>query len=82
MPPRYHDGAECLPSLTPVASRVTRIRARYAETDQMGVVHHANYLMWMEVARVDYCRVAGFRYRDLEASTVCCWPSRRWIAVT
>jgi acyl-CoA thioester hydrolase len=32
----------------------------------MGVVHHANYLIWMEVARVDYCRVAGFRYRDLE----------------
>jgi acyl-CoA thioester hydrolase len=32
----------------------------------MGVVHHANYLVWMEVARVDYCRAAGFRYRDLE----------------
>lgn len=45
---------------------VTRIRARYAETDQMGVVHHANYLIWMEVARVDFCREAGFRYRDLE----------------
>ena len=46
---------------------ITRIRARYAETDQMGVVHHANYLIWMEVARVDYCRAAGFRYRDLES---------------
>jgi acyl-CoA thioester hydrolase len=45
---------------------VTRIRARYAETDQMGVVHHANYLIWMEVARVDYCVAAGFRYKDLE----------------
>ncbi len=32
----------------------------------MGVVYHANYLVWMEVARVDYCRQAGFRYRDLE----------------
>jgi acyl-CoA thioester hydrolase len=32
----------------------------------MGVVYHANYLVWMEVARVDYCRAAGFRYRDLE----------------
>jgi len=32
----------------------------------MGVVHHANYLIWMEVARVDFCREAGFRYRDLE----------------
>jgi len=33
----------------------------------MGVVYHANYLVWMEVARVDYCREAGFRYRDLES---------------
>lgn len=33
----------------------------------MGVVYHANYLVWMEVARVDYCRQAGFRYKDLEA---------------
>jgi acyl-CoA thioester hydrolase len=49
-----------------VSPAVTRIRARYAETDQMGVVHHANYLIWMEVARVDFCREAGFRYRDLE----------------
>jgi acyl-CoA thioester hydrolase len=55
------------PALTPVASSVTRIRARYSETDQMGVVYHANYLVWMEVARVDYCRTAGFRYRDLES---------------
>jgi acyl-CoA thioester hydrolase len=54
------------PALTPVSS-VTRIRARYSETDQMGVVYHANYLVWMEVARVDYCRTAGFRYRDLES---------------
>jgi acyl-CoA thioester hydrolase len=45
---------------------ITRIRVRYAETDQMGVVHHASYLIWMEVARVDYCRQAGFRYKDLE----------------
>lgn len=44
----------------------TRIRVRYSETDQMGVVYHANYLVWMEVARVDYCRAAGFRYKDLE----------------
>jgi acyl-CoA thioester hydrolase len=45
---------------------ITRVRVRYSETDQMGVVYHANYLVWMEVARVDYCRQAGFRYRDLE----------------
>jgi acyl-CoA thioester hydrolase len=43
-----------------------RLRVRYAETDQMGVVYHANYLIWMEVGRVEYCRAAGIRYRDLE----------------
>jgi acyl-CoA thioester hydrolase len=44
----------------------TRIRVRYAETDQMGVVYHANYLVWMEVGRVEYYRASGARYRDLE----------------
>jgi acyl-CoA thioester hydrolase len=47
-----------------------RLRVRYAETDQMGIVYHANYLVWMEVGRVEYCRAAGFRYRDLEAEGV------------
>ncbi|MBM3811757.1 MAG: acyl-CoA thioesterase [Acidimicrobiia bacterium] len=45
----------------------TRLRVRYAETDQMGVVYHANYLVWMEVGRVEYCRSQGLRYRDLES---------------
>jgi len=44
----------------------TRLRVRYAETDQMGVVHHANYLIWMEVARVDWCEARGFQCRDME----------------
>jgi len=44
-----------------------RLRVRYAETDQMGVVYHANYLIWMEVGRVEYCRSHGLRYRDLES---------------
>ena len=44
----------------------TRLRVRYAETDQMGVVYYANYLIWMEVGRADYCRMAGMRYRDME----------------
>ena len=48
----------------------TRLRVRYAETDQMGIVYHANYLVWMEVGRVEYCRAAGFRYRDLEAEGI------------
>ena len=44
----------------------TRVRVRYAETDQMGVVYHANYLVWMEIGRVEYWRAAGLRYRDME----------------
>jgi acyl-CoA thioester hydrolase len=44
----------------------TRVRVRYAETDRMGVVYYANYLVWMEVGRADYCRTLGFRYRDME----------------
>jgi acyl-CoA thioester hydrolase len=43
-----------------------RLRVRYAETDQMGIVYHANYLVWMEIGRVEYCRAAGIRYRDME----------------
>jgi len=44
----------------------TRLRVRYAETDQMGVVYYANYFVWMELGRVEYCRTAGIRYRDIE----------------
>jgi acyl-CoA thioester hydrolase len=44
----------------------TRLRVRYAETDQMGVVYYANYLIWMEVGRVDLCKACGFNYRDIE----------------
>ncbi len=54
------------PVIPPVTPCVTKIRVRYAETDQMGVVYYANYLIWMEVARVDYCVAAGFRYKDME----------------
>src|SRR5258705_7474375 len=43
-----------------------RLRVRYAETDQMGVVYYANYLVWMEVARVDYCKSIGFSYEEME----------------
>lgn len=43
-----------------------RLRVRYAETDQMGVVYHANYLVWMEIGRVELCRTLGVRYRDME----------------
>jgi acyl-CoA thioester hydrolase len=44
----------------------TRFRVRYAETDQMGVVYYANYLVWMEVGRVELCKALGFSYRDME----------------
>ena len=47
-------------------AHVTRIRVRYAETDQMGVVYYANYLVWMEVGRVEYCKASGFNYKDME----------------
>jgi acyl-CoA thioester hydrolase len=43
------------------------IRVRYAETDQMGVAYYANYLVWFEVGRSEFCRTRGFRYIDLEA---------------
>lgn len=44
----------------------TRFRVRYAETDKMGVVYYANYFIWMEVGRTDYCKSVGFSYRDME----------------
>jgi acyl-CoA thioester hydrolase len=42
------------------------IEVRYAETDQMGVVHHANYVVWFEVARTHLCELSGFHYADIE----------------
>ena len=48
----------------------TRLRVRYAETDQMGVVYHANYFVWFEVGRVELLRALGHTYRALEASGV------------
>jgi acyl-CoA thioester hydrolase len=50
----------------------TTIRVRYAETDQMGVVYYANYLIWFEVGRTDYCRQKGFAYRDMEKEDGLC----------
>lgn len=45
---------------------VTEIEVRYAETDQMGVVHHANYIIWFELARTRLCALSGYRYADIE----------------
>jgi acyl-CoA thioester hydrolase len=44
----------------------TRIRVRYAETDQMGVVYHSNYLIWFEVGRVEFIRQLGLDYKQME----------------
>jgi acyl-CoA thioester hydrolase len=52
-----------------------RVRVRYAETDQMGVVYHANYLVWFEVGRVELMRQQGLNYKLLETEEGC------WIVV-
>jgi acyl-CoA thioester hydrolase len=44
------------------------LRVRYAETDQMGVAHHAAYIPWLEAARIDWLRQAGHSYRALESA--------------
>jgi acyl-CoA thioester hydrolase len=53
----------------------TRLRVRYAETDQMGVVYHSNHFIWFEVGRVELLRQMGFSYRDMESQ------DNRFIAV-
>jgi acyl-CoA thioester hydrolase len=49
----------------------TRLRVRYAETDQMGVVYHSNFFIWFEVGRVEFLRQLGFSYRDMEVEDGC-----------
>jgi acyl-CoA thioester hydrolase len=53
-----------------VPSSVTTLRVRYAETDKMGVVYYANYLVWFEVARTDLLRSLGWTYREMEVAGV------------
>ena len=45
-----------------------RVRVNYSETDQMGVVYHARYLVWLDVARTEHLRQCGMSYRELEAA--------------
>jgi acyl-CoA thioester hydrolase len=47
------------------------VRVRYAETDQMGIVYHANYLVWFEVGRVELIRALGFEYKRMEQEDDC-----------
>lgn len=56
------------PLRTPSQPKVyeTRLRVRYAETDQMGVVYHSNFIIWFEVGRVEMMRELGFTYSEME----------------
>ena len=57
--------------MTPDApTRTTRLRVRYADTDQMGVVYYANYLVWFEVGRTEWLRQTGWSYRQMEEDGV------------
>jgi acyl-CoA thioester hydrolase len=53
-----------------ITQSVSRVRVRYAETDQMGVVYYANYFVWFEVGRTDWLRGSGWTYREMEAAGV------------
>jgi acyl-CoA thioester hydrolase len=55
----------------PQSINETRLRVRYAETDQMGVVYHSNHFIWFEVGRVELLRQMGFSYRDMESKDNC-----------
>ena len=52
----------------------TRIRVRYAETDQMGVVYYANFFIWFEIGRVELLRQLGFQYKEMEIEDDCHIP--------
>jgi len=53
-----------------VLGSTTSLRVRYAETDKMGVVYYANFLVWFEVARADLLRSLGWTYREMEAAGI------------
>jgi acyl-CoA thioester hydrolase len=52
----------------------TQVRVRYAETDQMGIVYYANYLVWFEIGRVELLRALGLTYNQLEIDHQCILP--------
>ncbi|PHR94555.1 MAG: thioesterase [Leeuwenhoekiella sp.] len=51
-------------------SHETYVKVRYAETDQMGVVHHANYAVYLELARIDWLSDLGISYKNMEENGV------------
>lgn len=52
----------------------TKLRVRYAETDQMGVVYYANYFVWCEIGRVEFFRQLGYDYKQMETDDDCHLP--------
>jgi acyl-CoA thioester hydrolase len=52
--------------MTTAIHSTTDIEVRYAETDQMGIVHHSNYVVWFELARTNFCALSGHHYADIE----------------
>jgi len=54
--------------MTPLDVSEIRVRVNYSETDQMGVVYHARYLVWLDIARTEHLRLSGMSYRELEAA--------------
>lgn len=68
-PSRRHSSIFSCTGDMPVES-TTDLRVRYAETDQMGVVYHANYLVWCEIGRTDLIRVLGKPYAEFEREGV------------
>jgi len=66
-----HDGSMSVHGKDTATVNETRIRVRYAETDQMGVVYHANHFIWFEVGRVELLRQFGFSYKDMEREEDC-----------
>jgi len=48
----------------------TKIIPRYSETDQMGIIHHSNYVVWFEAGRTDFFKKLGFSYREIERRDV------------
>jgi len=60
-----------VPTNSHPAVNETRLRVRYAETDQMGVVYHSNHFVWFEIGRVELLRQLGFSYREMESEDQC-----------
>jgi acyl-CoA thioester hydrolase len=52
----------------------TKLRVRYAETDGMGIVYHANYFVWCEIGRVEFFRQLGYDYKQMEIADDCHLP--------